>query len=567
MSESIALAKLMFARTRNQLIGWIAWMTTSAIIAVSVGALFDTQWALSSYGILTFPLFIWSLAMFELGNSTTTTEIQSGYSHWLLRMPIADWKLAYVPLAMRMIWLTMIYLFSLILIGWMTNIWLPVTTGLIGLWAAGAWVSTIAWRPFRGMWRRIGVVILACVLLYVSMMTVMSVHFDAKTDFQLLRDHPRLVKGSVALMTILAFASGIYLAMKSLTLARTNSLGLVAERHTKLSGWIGQVNAYLAPDASQPILHRSGTFALAWHDRRRMMLDGMRWFYTFGLIGCVLAIAVMPLEIVNALFVMIVLTQLGTISSNSMVEPTKKSGSSLPPYVAASPMTCAEIGFTRAANAIGAAYILLVCLGAAYLVSTWMPYNQRKIARWIEHQSSIYQDPMAAYRWMALIAMAVVAMVPSRSLAFTWPTMTGRSRLALTALTLPIIVFFGGIAAVTGWFITEAQAGSDWETVIAHAWYWASWIPTVLAVLLVIKLVASVIAAALTLQQKLIRPVTAVGIVVVWVIVTLALALVAHALIPDQRILFAWTLMVTAWLLPLGQLLVLPYAVYLNRYR
>ena len=164
---------------------------------------------------------------------------------------------------------------------------------------------------------------------------------------------------------------------------------------------------------------------------------------------------------------------------------------------------------------------------------------------------------------MALIVLGVVAAVPSRSLGFAWPTMTGRSRLALAALILPILIVLAAGGVMIAWFLKQ----TDWESATANAWYWARWVPAILVMLLVIKLMATVVAATLSIRNDLIHIRTTVWIVACWLLVTGGVALTAHALIPDDRVQFAWTWMMTAILLPLGRILVLPYAVYLNRYR
>ncbi|MGB7345724.1 MAG: hypothetical protein WBD20_16025 [Pirellulaceae bacterium] len=565
MSDTIALARLLFARSRTQLIVWSAWTLVSIVIALMAGALFEGKYLAPFLFIPIFPVVLWSLAMFEFGNEQSMIAGESGHSHWLLRMPIADWKLAFVPLVLRFTWMSLFYATIVLVAGIATGTWLPVWTGLILFFAGGAWLSAIAWRPFRSMWRRVWVMIVAVALYYLLFMVVMSVHFDDKTDVMFLRNHPLLVKTTTAIVTCLTLASGLWMAFSSLKLARTNGLGLVPERHTKFTGWIGRIEALVAPDASNPIMHRSGRAALTWHDTRRMVLQSQNWSL-FIVVGSLITILMfLPIPVANALFVMFLFCQLGVMSGSSQMEPTKLHGSSLPTYIAASPMTCAEIGFTRGLTGVWTSYLGVLVFALAYGVCLMMPYNQGILSDWFTKMESIYGTPVAAYRWIALIAIAVIAMVPSRSLAFTWPTMTGRSRLSLAALTLPIVVLFAAGGGVCAWFLKQAKG--NWETTIANAWYWAGWIPTLLVTLLVVKFLASAVAATQTLRHKLITPKTAALIAGCWLIATIGFAALSHSLIPDQRILFVWTLMVTALALPLGRILVLPYAVYLNRYR
>lgn len=565
MSDSIALARLLFARSRSQLLMWSAWTAVSISIAFLAAQFLDSSYVLMFLFLSTFPAMLWSLAMFEFGNPTPMHTGESGYSHWLLRMPIADWQLGYVPLVMRFVWITLFYMTLVVATGLMTGVWLPIWTGLILFWAGGAWMSGIAWRPFRGFLRRVFLTIVVTIAYYILFTCVMSVHFDDRIDITFLRDHPLLVKSIVAIFTFAALGSGVWIALQSLKLARTNSLGLVPEQHNKVAGWLSRINSQLSPDATKVTLHSSGPSALAWHDIRRMLLANERWLHFFMIVGIIVLASFLPLPTANALFLFFLLTSLGVMTGSSVVEPTSLQGSSLPPYIAASPLSCAQIGFTRGINGVRTTYVFLLGFGLAYGVCLVLPYNQRILSAWIDDMAAMYGSPSAAYRWMAVVLLTVIAMVPSRSLGFTWPTMTGRSRLAMVALTLPTFAMLGAVAMAIAWFLKQAK--TDWETVIANAWYWAGWIPTLLAVLIVVKFTATVITASITLQKGLLSPKTAARIATVWVIATILFATLAHGLIPDDRIRFAWTLMVATLLLPLGRVLVLPYAVYLNRYR
>jgi hypothetical protein len=131
------------------------------------------------------------------------------------------------------------------------------------------------------------------------------------------------------------------------------------------------------------------------------------------------------------------------------------------------------------------------------------------------------------------------------------------------ALIAPLLLVFGGIFVVTFWFLKQ----TDWESAQANAWYWASWIPTLIAVMLVAKFAGTAFAANRSVSKKLIAAKTAVVIAVVWAATVLLIALICQWLIPEKRIAFTWTLMATALVLPLGRVLILPYSVWLNRYR
>jgi hypothetical protein len=400
-------------------------------------------------------------------------------------------------------------------------------------------------------------------LYYALLALVMSAHFDKFTDFDVLRNYPLSVKAIVYALTATAFLSGLWCALGSIKIARNNHNGLIPETKTKFAGWWGSFNSFLSPDASKVKLHSNRRRALAWHDFRRVMLFSEKTLLILIGASALVGMAFLPLEAANFIFSFLLLTNIGTIAGQGLLEPTQMQGSSLPPYIAASPLTCAEIGFTRGSSAIRMAFLCSVFFAASYGLCLLMPYNQRRLLSWMESNNAMYGDDFAAYRWMALVAIVTVAIVPSRILGFVWPTLTGRSRLAMFALIAPLLLVFGGIFVVTFWFLKQ----TDWESAQANAWYWASWIPTLIAVMLVAKFAGTAFAANRSVSKKLIAAKTAVVIAVVWAATVLAIALICQWLIPEKRIAFTWTLMATALVLPLGRVLILPYSVWLNRYR
>jgi hypothetical protein len=513
--------------------------------------------------MLTFPAMLWSLAMFEFGNVDTACAGQSGYSHWLMRLPLSNRTLAVVPLLLRFIWITFFFSTFYLASGLLGGVWLPFWSGLLVFMAGGVWTSIISWTPCSGILSRVLLIIVPGLLYYALFASVMAVHFSNFTDIAVFREYPVPIKVLVYSITVLVFVGGFWCALGAISLARNNHNGLIPETKTKFAGWWGRFNGLLAPDASSVKLHANRRRALAWHDLRRVMLFSEKSLLILIGAFALLAMAFLPLEAANFIFSFLLLTNIGTIAGQGLLEPTKMQGSSLPTYLAASPLTCAEIGFTRAWSTIGVALGCLAFFAASYGLCLLMPYNQQRLFAWIESNNAIYGDSFAAYRWMALVALVSVAIIPTRILGFVWPTLTGRSRLAMFALIAPLLLVFGGIFVVTFWFLKQ----TDWESAQANAWYWASWLPTLMAVMLGVKFAGTVFAVNRCLSKRLVSVKSASVIAAVWLTATLVIATVCQWLIPDHRIAFAWTLMATALVLPLGRVMILPYSVWLNRYR
>ena len=128
--------------------------------------------------ILLLPVAAFSLGLFDLGNSQDLMGGESGYSHWLLRMPIANWKLATVPIVLRTLWIGLgWYLFTLTT-RQLSGIALPVWSLAAVFSAMGAWASVITWRPFRsGRWR-VAMTLTTGILLFALMTLLLNVHFE-----------------------------------------------------------------------------------------------------------------------------------------------------------------------------------------------------------------------------------------------------------------------------------------------------------------------------------------------------------------------------------------------------
>jgi hypothetical protein len=246
-----------------------------------------------------------------------------------------------------------------------------------------------------------------------------------------------------------------------------------------------------------------------------------------------------------------------------MLEQPERNKSSLPNYLAASPLTSAEIGFTRAIMVVTLS--LLGLLVVAMIFAGWAvwPENRSTFIRWIEQMASQYGSPMDAYRIITAAVIASAVYIPSRSIAYTSATLTGSTRLQVVAVAAPSLLFLGCVALVAGWTVKQ----TDWESAIANAWYWASWLPTVGVVALGIKLVLVAVASGLSRRHELITAKTTKSIVAGWAVATLLLSLIIFWLIPDQRVLFSWCLLAIAITMPLAHVLILPYAIDINRHR
>src|SRR5690606_27057733 len=90
------------------------------------------------------PAAIFSLVMFDYGHSGNMLLAESGCSAWLLRMPIHSWKIAVVPIVLRTLWISILWLTMAISLQlFPPNDSLPRLAPCLCLSAASIWLLVI----------------------------------------------------------------------------------------------------------------------------------------------------------------------------------------------------------------------------------------------------------------------------------------------------------------------------------------------------------------------------------------------------------------------------------------
>ena len=173
-------------------------------------------------------------------------------------------------------------------------------------------------------------------------------------------------------------------------------------------------------------------------------------------------------------FVVFFSAYLGVATAFGFLEPPKKGESSLPCYLAGAPLTSAEIGFTRAT--LVAAVSSLGLVAVALILAGWSlwPENRSTFLRWMEQMAVEYGSPMAAlpdHRCGVDRRHRVCAQSKHRD-HVSHPYR--KPRLHLAVMVVPTLAFLAFVGLITFWMLQQ----TTWESAIANAWYWASWLPT-----------------------------------------------------------------------------------------
>ncbi|NND99986.1 MAG: hypothetical protein HKN47_21925 [Pirellulaceae bacterium] len=557
MTETIALTRLAIYRHRVAMCILVCWALAGLAAGTATKYLLPDLQPMPILIIILFPAAMWSMGLFDYGGSQSITDGQSGFNHWLLRMPISHLKLALVPLVLRIAWLCGSWFLFTTATRFLDGVQLPIWSAASVVAAMGVWTAVVTWRPFTNAWWRIAVMCLAGITIVSLFTSILIAHFDdAPSNVFRWPGMPALLLASSVGLLI----SGIVVAVRSVQHARTNTVGFIGE--------VGRYRNEVPSGQQDANINASGRHsnryrALVWHDIHRVPTTERRWELLIAGACLFFPLFVLPMTIGTIIFTVFFAGYMGAWASSSLLDPAKRSGSTLPSYLAASPMTSAEIGFARLAM-IFAYSILVFCVTTLVVcIWWWWPENRMAADRWQALMTNQYQSPLASYRIIVAAILAGFLFIVTRGIGSTWVTLTGRSRFQMVAITAPILAFLGGVTVIIIWFLTQ----TDWESATANAWYWAAWLPAIGFVCLILKGFTTAATCWLLRRHQLLSAKSNFTIIAAWTMLTVSAGTLIYWLIPDQRIALSWCLLATALVVPVARVLLVPHAVYMNRHR
>ncbi len=558
MSETLALIRLALARHR--------WLLTGLVIAVSLGAtvaLIATA-GLSEAdrepGIAVFALF-WTLfpsaiaviGLFDYGDNGDMSLPESGCSHWLLRMPIASWKIALVPVILKTLWITCLwalFVFTARRLGIRELI--PLVAPSICFSAIAIWVLIIAWRPFRSGWRRLVSLAVAGPIMYCCIGGVLVAPHIKQTQWR------SFASGAAMLGSILVYLAGTWLVIRTVELARTSSHGIIPERGSE---GVEDLRGDL-PTRS----FRTAGSALIWHDRLR----AREWIRRTLIIGVLPAIllsaAFLPFRGSTLVMVLLLFAYLaGFAISRSGVVGEAVPG--MPPYLAASPLSTRKIAWLRGLAPLVTAACVYSCVLFVFAGWALSAENRHVWMRWATDQAtSLGHSELAVVvgvRWSIAIFIAVMAFVLGRLAAYIWVGLTGRTWVHAVVSIFAALAFLIPMGFVLRWFMQQ----TDWELMKASALDYLSYAPMLIAGLLVGKGLATLLSSLALKRLQIASSRTIVFAVAVWGAVVALISITLFVLIPDPRATMPWCLALTAVTIPLARILLQPLALDWNRHR
>jgi hypothetical protein len=183
MHELTALARFAFNQNRWTLRILIATVIAGQLITAMM-FLINAYQADGTPAVVPSLSVLWpaGLTVFVLFNFTPGVHLvgpASDCSHWLLRMPIASWKIAVVPVFLKTAWISIIWLLAVLVVAWASSVskhdvHLPLVTPCLLFSAAAIWLMVIAWLPVYAGWTACGRIGMSGRLWFAGLITIDS---------------------------------------------------------------------------------------------------------------------------------------------------------------------------------------------------------------------------------------------------------------------------------------------------------------------------------------------------------------------------------------------------------
>ncbi|TWU37019.1 hypothetical protein [Novipirellula artificiosorum] len=562
MSDNVALLRFLWSRHRFMLLSFVS------LLAMSEAFLWtrppttspeSSTFAANVFFFGFFPALMWGIFAFDFVYWNNLESPETGYSRWLLRMPISTWKLAIVPLLMKTAWVTLLWC-CIAITCWHFGESVPIVIPILSMAATGFWVSAIAWRPFRVGWHRFAAL---AVLAPIAVTSFAGLGVEAAS--------PRLsaaIIGWIYVGEAVFFVAAVAFAFHTLPVARSNVAGTMPAKASPVGKRFWQWLDRDHDGTCSVHHHNTESSALSWHDQRRSRPYRARMLL-FIVLPTFLFLLMMEWDPV-AILVMgsIMIFVCGNSGAHCIVEPTAHSvTTTLPPYLAASPLASETIAWSRLrSNVINSLLFLTVCF--VFLVC-WFGFETNREAwmRWataISEYPTVDRTPIAAGAWAtAAITVALIAMAVGRTIAYQWVTMTGRTWVAISVVGVLVLCCSAITVAAGHWFFQQRE----WEETMASFQLGLTYIPNIVVTLLAIKAIALIGSLRMSYRSGAVCGSSINRALAVWLATCVLLATVLYALIPDARVTFAMSLAYMMLVLPISRIIVLPVAVQWNRHR
>ena len=571
-NETAALARFCLRKDRRyamlmllcMVMGVVSVFVTKAVLGVEPDSISFNLIPL--FLLLTFgPGLMAGMLLFDYGMTTSVTAGASSCNPWVLRMPILAHKIALVPVVLRTVWVFGLWLVLITTICVSLNLKFDIqvagysVAAGIALAASVVWILGLGWRPFSNGWWRLATFGLVGLCAYCAV-AVLTSGFDRPRVGSLHALLKPFLLPSAFVMSISAYLAGVRFSVGAIKLAKLQRHGIVAESPSRFARDATSVRR----EHSSP--RRAQTWFLM--SRARPWVIRSSIFLVPGLLFVALFI---PLHIVSIIMVVLCTFYAGAIAlsqSEGNHGFKNRFKTNLTPCLVHAPLSTPAIAWTRMGTQ---AALLSAFIGTSLLVyigwAMW-PGNREVWWQWATDRAIALSVPDQAFsigaRYTIAILVGVNTWLVFRWVSLQWVGYTGRESwvVAITvAMGLGVIIVVG---ILVRWFISHA---TSWENVAASAYYWLQFLPHLVSVLLVIKVISGIASVTALIKFDLVAEQTIVRILTLWALVAGGLGIAFWLLIPDPRATILWCLAATILWTPLASIVIAPVTLKINRVR
>ena len=550
MSETMALVRLSVHRHRLSLIAIAAMVTIGVISArmiASFGGSEATEFALMALTLAIFPAGVWSILLFQNESDRELLASESGYTHWLLRMPIAAWKLALIPVTLKSIWVSAVWVVAGLTINHVAQEPIPLFGPAAVFATIGVWLMVLTWRPFSNGWWRLGALAVCLVVIAVLFFGVVVDNDEIKL--------PTSARQGLLLACCGTFAVGVWMSVVAVRLSRTNSWGLIGE---------AAKGERAGRKSELPVRHHSSPrMALLWNDLQKSH-QLLRGYFLLGVVpGAILLILLMPFDIRGYVLAIFLLTTFGWAISAMVLDRTPQGTMTLHPHLAASPLGTAEIAWMRMCSFTGILSLSLGC--SVFIFAGWAlwPENRETWQRWAAQMATQTGSSSAAVGIAAATFLATCVIVIGRSTASIWPALCGRPWIHFTVAVLFSLAYMIPIGVGIAWFLQQ----ESWEGARESGLYWLTYLPPIVVTWLIAKSIGVGVAVT-QLRSRQLASGRAIGLIIGgWLLLTSLVAVSLHLLIPYPVATLLWCFAAVAIALPLVRVLIAPVSLHFGRHQ
>ncbi len=552
MNETLALTKYAWTRYRLYLTILIATFIGAFLAGLTLHHLAAPLWTVRAVAVIGYLAILASLlgsvAWFSFSRTSSMFDTAGGYDTWLLRMPIANWKLAMIPVGMITLWISMIWIMIALVIRLFDGPSLPIISQALGMSASAIIACSLVWKPQRFVWNGVALLVVALPALYALSIGAIAVSLECPEWLPL-----TLV--SIAL----AYVAAIGLALHSVNQARISKF---QQSRRSVAVLISEQRESVSEISTVRRSFSKWPQALNWHDRQRAFQSRIATIIVLSLV-LLFAITALPTTVGTAVFTLVFLSFFSSAVLFARIEPTVCGvQSSLPSYLATSPIPSRQMAFVRLRGFAFHFTALFFVLSLLWLANFVWAENRQAFSRWWINITYASDSTAAPFRIIVAVYLGIFATVWGMSLRCICVQLAGRHSSIVVLVILSLITVSTPLLVFLGWFLKQ----TEWEHVIATMQSWKVWTCYLLYMGIAIKF-----AVHLTLTRFAARQLFSwqeiARAIMGWSVVMCSGATLWYAVWPLSNVDFATVGMAAMLAIPLSPYFAGPLAVQANRHR